>query len=67
MKQKQLTLATASRVATSSANRTAGFSEGLNTGLALTGGGGSLVLGTRGLLSELALLLLTRCPIRLLS
>lgn len=45
--QQELTLKPGSRPAVSSASRTAEFSEGLNTGLALTGGGGSLVF--RGL------------------
>lgn len=56
LRAELLTLTAASTVAASSANRMVGFSEGLNTGLALTGGGGSLVLAIRGLLSGPALL-----------
>lgn len=51
LEAEQLTLTAASIETASSANRVAGFSEGLNTGLALTGGGGSLDLATLGLLS----------------
>lgn len=47
--EAQLTL-TASGIGVSSTRRGVEFSGGLNTGLALTGGGGSLALVTRGLL-----------------
>lgn len=56
VEQRELTLKPASRPAVSSASRVAGFSEGLKTGLALTGGGGSLVLPVRGLLEGPVLL-----------